>query len=310
MITLQTLVTGITGSIGRSLAPALLAAGHDVRGFARDRGRVRVAVDDVVEGDAQTGAGLDEALDGVDVAYYLIHSMEGSAGSEFDRAERESADHFARAADRAGVRRIVYLGGPVPSTPGAAISRHLGSRLAVEETLLGAVDSGIAFRASMVISAWSRSFRFLVRLIERLPALALPAWAEHRSMPVDGRDVTRYLVSAATADDALAGRAWDAIGPELMTHGTMMERIAESMMVGRPRIDLSFSLTPIAAPVAAALAGEDVGLIEPLMESLESDLLPRDELAAAAFGVRLHSFDAAVERALRELEATESVRAR
>jgi uncharacterized protein YbjT (DUF2867 family) len=306
---LQTLVTGITGSIGRSLAPALLAEGHDVRGFARDRSRVRVAVDDVVEGDAQTGAGLDAALEGVEVAYYLIHSMEGG-NPAFDRAERESAERFARAAGAAGVRRVVYLGGPVPSTPGASVSRHLGSRLAVEQTLLEAVPSSIAFRASMVISAGSRSFRFLVRLIERLPALALPAWAEHRSMPVDGRDITRYLVAAATASDDLSGRAWDAIGPELMTHGHMMERIADLMMVARPRIDLSFSLTPIAAPVAAAVAGEDVGLIEPLMESLESDLLPRDELAAPAFGVRLHAFDAAVERALRELEALEEVRAR
>ncbi len=280
-----------------------------MRGFTRSASRVTVPVDDIVEGDALTGAGLDAALDGVEVAYYLIHSMEGSANGEFDRAERESAEHFAAAADRAGVRRIVYLGGPVPSD-GTPISRHLASRLAVEETLLEAVPSSIAFRASIVISAGSRSFRFLVRLIERLPVLALPAWAKHRSMPIDGRDITDYLLRAATADDAIAGRSWDAVGPEVMTHGHMMERIADLMMVGRPRFDLGFSLTPIAAPVAAALACEDLGLIEPLMESLESELLPRDALAARAFGVHLHPFDAAVERALRDLEAKEEVRAR
>jgi hypothetical protein len=149
-----------------------------------------------------------------------------------------------------------------------------------------------------------------VRLIERMPVLALPAWARNRSYPIDGRDVIDYLVRAATADDDLAGRSWDAIGPDLMSHGDMMERIADLMLVGRPRFDLGFSLTQVAAPVAAALAGEDIGLIEPLMESLESDLLPRDTLASAAFGVRLHPFDAAVERALRELEAVAEVRAR
>lgn len=306
---MRTLVTGITGSIGRALAPALLDAGHDVRGFTRSASRVTVGVDDVVEGDALTGRGLDEALDGVEVAYYLIHSMEAASNGGFDRAERESAEHFATAAAKAGVRRIVYLGGPVPSDD-HPISRHLASRLAVEETLLEAVPSSIAFRASIVVSSGSRSFLFLVRLIERMPVLPFPAWTRHRSMPVDGRDVTQYLLGAATAGDALAGRAWDAVGPELMTHGHMMERIADAMLVGRPKVRLSFSLTPVAAPVAAAVAGEDVGLIEPLMESLESDLLPRDRLAAEQFGVHLHSFDAAVERALRDLEATQEVRAR
>lgn len=306
---MRTLVTGITGYVGSALAPALADAGHEVRGFTRDASRVRVPVHEVVEGDALTGAGLDEALDGVETAYYLIHSMERAANGGFDTAERRSAEHFAAAAVRAGVRRVVYLGGPVP-TDDAPISRHLASRLAVEETLLAAVAESVAFRASIVLAGESRSFTFLVKLIERLPVLALPAWAGHRSYPVDGRDVTEYLVRAATAPAALTGRAWDAIGPELMTHGEMMQRIADLMLVARPKIDLGFSLTAIAAPVAAALAGEDLGLIEPLMESLEHDLLPTDTLAAESFGVRLHTFDAAVERSLRGMESRTEVRAR
>ncbi|MGI8624342.1 MAG: NAD(P)H-binding protein [Solirubrobacteraceae bacterium] len=306
---MKTLVTGITGSVGGALAPALLDAGHEVRGFTRDATRVRAAVDDIVEGDALRGTGLDAALYGVDVAYYLIHSMEAGASNGFDSAERRSAEQFAAAAAAAGVRRIVYLGGPVPGAE-HAVSRHLGSRLAVEETLLAAIEGSIAFRASLVIAAASRSFRFLVRLVERLPVMALPAWRDNRSMPIDGRDVTRYLLRAATAPEALSGRAWDIVGPEALTHGEMILRIADHLLLGRPHVNLGFSLTPLAAPVAAALAGEDVGLIEPLMESLQSDLLPRDELAAGAFGVHLHSFDAAVERALRELERHEEVRAR
>jgi len=307
---LRTLVTGITGSIGADLAPALRAEGHEVRGFTRDASRVRVEADSIVEGDAQSGRGLDEALDGIDVAYYLIHSMEGSANGAFDSAELRSAEMFAEAARRAGTRRIVYLGGPVPEDPGAKVSRHLGSRLAVERTLLEAVPSSIAFRASIVISAASRSFRFLVRLVERLPVMALPAWRDNRTRPIDGRDVNAYFLAAATARDELGGRAWDIPGPDLMTYGEMIARIADHMLVERPWIGLRFSLTPLAAPLAAALAGEDVGLIEPLMESLESDLLPRDDEAAGAFGVHRHSFDAAVDRALRVWETREEVRAR
>src|SRR5689334_8628372 len=155
---MRTLVTGITGSIGTDLAPALLAAGHEVRGFTRDARRVRVPVDDVVEGDATTGRGLDAALDGIEVAYYLIHSMEAGTLNGFDAAELRAAEAFAQAAGRAGVGRIVYLGGLVPGGQ-EALSRHLGSRLAVERTLLDAVPGSVAFRASIVVSAGSRSFR-------------------------------------------------------------------------------------------------------------------------------------------------------
>ena len=140
--------------------------------------------------------------------------------------------------------------------------------------------------------------------------MPMPAWSRHRTKPIDGRDTTAFLLAAASAPDDLGGRSWDVGGPDVLSYGDMITRIADHLLVSRPRIGLGFSLTPIAAPVAAAVAGEDVGLIGPLMESLESDLLPRDDTAAGAFGVRLHSFDAAVERSLREWEAREEVRAR
>ena len=258
---------------------------------------------------ATTGRGLDAALDGIEVAYYLIHSMEAGLVNGFDSAELRAAEAFAEAARRAGVGRIVYLGGLVPGGD-AALSRHLGSRLAVERTLLDAVPGSLAFRASIVVSAGSRSFRFLVRLVERLPVLALPSWRDHRTQPIDGRDVTSLLCAAAAAPPDRGGRAWDIGGPDVLTYGQMIESIADHLLISRPLVGLGFALTPLAAPVAAAIAGEDVGLIGPLMESLESDLLPRDGDAAAAFDVRLHPFDAAVERALRDLETREEVRAR
>jgi uncharacterized protein YbjT (DUF2867 family) len=308
---MRILVTGVSGYVGAALVPRLQAAGHEVRGFARSPERVATAgvlLDDVVIGDAVSGVGLGRALDGVDAAYYLIHSMEGPAISGFPEYERRAAERFATAARTAGVRRIVYLGGLTPA--GAQVSRHLASRLAVEEALLQASDEPIALRASIVIGARSRSFRFLVRLIERLPVLALPAWRVHRTQPIDGRDVLEFLTRAADAPAALAGRSWDIAGPEAMTYQHLIERIADAMLVARPAIGLGFSLTPVASVVAAAVASEDPGFITPLMESLESDLLPRHDDAAGAFGVRLHSFDAAVERALREWEQFEEVAAK
>jgi uncharacterized protein YbjT (DUF2867 family) len=308
---LQILVTGASGYVGAALAPRLGRDGHAVRGFARSAERVQAAgavFDELVIGDANTGAGLDRALDGVDVAYYLIHSMEGPAAGAFAEAELRQAERFAAAASAAGVRRIVYLGGMLPQE--GALSRHLASRLAVEEALLEAAPESVALRASIVIGARSRSFRFLVRLIERLPVLALPAWRSNRTAPVDGRDVLEFLAAAATLPSRHAGRAWDLGGPDVMTYAEMMQRIADVMMLDRPALSLGFNLTPVASVIAAAVAGEDVGLIEPLMESLEHDLLPRDGDAAAVFGVRLHSFEAAVERALRDMETTEEVAAR
>jgi uncharacterized protein YbjT (DUF2867 family) len=303
--TLQTLVTGVSGYVGAALVPRLVRDGHAVRGFARSRERVAragVTLDDLVLGDATTGEGLDEALAGIDVAYYLIHSMEGVGGDgvSFADNERRQAEAFAQAAVSAGVRRIVYLGGLLPAD--APPSRHLRSRLAVEEALLQAAPESVALRASIVIAARSRSFRFLVRLIERLPVLALPAWRVNRTQPIDGRDVLEFLAAAATVAPAHTGRAWDIGGPDVMSYQEMMERIAAVLLIDRPAISLPFNLTPVASVVAAAVAEEDPGLIEPLMESLEHDLLPRDADAAQAFGVRLHRFEASVERALRDME--------
>ena len=303
---MQILVTGASGYVGAALVPRLSAAGHSVRGYGRSAPRITAPVDDVVEGDAIAGTGLERALDGVEVAYFLIHSMEGP-GNGFADLERQAAEHFAAAAAAAGVRRIVYLGGLVPDD--GQISRHLASRLAVEELLLAAAPESIAFRASIVIGARSRSFRFLVRLVERMPVLALPAWRDNRTAPVDGRDMLDFLGRAATVPKELSARSWDIGGPDVMSYGELVERIADAMLVRRPRVGIDVTMTGLASVVASAIAGEDVGLIAPLMESLEHDLLPRHE-AAPAFGVRLHSFDAAVERALREWERDEELTAR
>ncbi len=304
---MRILVTGITGFVGAALVARLRRDDHEVRGFARDPSRATSDIP-VVKGDVVSGAGLDEALDGVEAAYFLIHSMEPSAGGGgFADRERTAAENFARAAGAAGVGQIVYLGGPVPT--GAPLSAHLASRLEVEEILLAATPGSTALRASIIIGARSRSFRFLVRLIERLPVLALPAWRENRTRPIDQRDVLELLVASLTVPEA-AGQSLDIGGPDILSYAQMIECIRDLMLVGRPRIDLGFRATPLAAPLAAAVAGETVDLVLPLMQGLDSDLLPRDDRAADLLGVRLHPFAAAVERSLRDWEAVEELRAR
>jgi len=307
---MHVLVTGASGFAGSLLIPHLHREGHELRAFARDPTRLRIPAAWHVEtvcGDVVSGAGLVQALAGIEVAYYLIHSMEGASQGNFPEQERLGAENFAAAAQRAGVARIVYLGGPLPHA--RAPSRHLASRLNVERILLDAIPASVALRASIVIGARSRSFRFMVRLIERMPVLALPAWQRYRTAPIDARDVISMLAAAAH-EPAVGGRSLDIGGLDALTYGEMIGRIAELMLVGRPVIGLRVNATPIFARVPAAIAAEDPELVLPLMESLGGDLLPAGDRAAELLGVRLHSFDAAVEHALAEWEAVEPLAAR
>jgi uncharacterized protein YbjT (DUF2867 family) len=301
------LVTGITGYLGSLMVPRLEREGHRVRGFAREPDRVTADVP-VIAGDAISGDGLERALDGIDVAYFLIHSMEPAADDPFASRERVAAERFAAAAGAAGVSRIVYLGGLVPH--GGPRSPHLASRMAVEEILRHAVPDSVALRASIVIGARSRSFRFLVRLVERLPVLAVPAWRTHRTAPIDERDIVELLTAAATNDQA-RGATLDVGGPDVVSYGELIDRIADLMLVRRPALRFKrLTVTPIASRVAAVIAGERYELIGPLMESLDSDLVPADDRAMQLLGVRPHRLNAAIEHALADWERDEPLAAR
>lgn len=323
------LVTGITGFIGSRLTLRLLRDGHAVRGFSRARAASRPGIA-WFTGDAVSGTGLAQAMRGVDVAYFLIHSMEpfaddrpraggaledsagqgrrGAGRSAFADRDRMAAANFAREARAAGVQRVVYLGGLVPA--GGTVSPHLSSRLEVENILLAATECSVALRASIVIGAGSRSFRFLVRLVERLPVLAVPAWRTNRTTPIDERDVIEML-ARASASDAVCGQSLDIGGPDTVTYGELIDRIGEHLLLARPTISLGrLTLTPIASRISALIAGEEHELIGPLMESLGQDLLPRDVRAWQLLGVRPHSLDAAIEHALRDWEASEPLAAR
>jgi uncharacterized protein YbjT (DUF2867 family) len=306
------LVTGATGYVGGRLIERLLSEGRAVRALARNPSRLEAPAEvEAIKGDLATGRGLERALDGVSVAYYLVHSMEPAAGADGDFASRDriAARNFAEAAEAAGVERIVYLGGLVPSLDDGELSPHLASRLEVERILLDARPRSTALRASILIGARSSSFRILVRLVERLRVLPFPAWRDHRTQPIDERDAIEYLARTPFTP-AAEGKSLDIAGPELMSYGEMIERIADLMGVGRTPLRLNASATPLASAVVSAIVEQPVELVRPLMYSLQRDLLPRNDTARELYALRVHSFDRAVERALADWEQREELSAR
>jgi hypothetical protein len=159
------------------------------------------------------------------------------------------------------------------------------------------------------VGARSSSFRILVRLVERLRVLPFPAWHDHRTQPIFERDAIEYLARTPETPGA-AGRSLDIAGPDVLSYGAMIERIADHMGVSRMPLRLRVSQTPAASAVVAGIVGQPLELVRPLMESLEYDLLPRDDAARTIYGIRGHGFDRAVEHALREWERSEELAAR
>ena len=270
------LVSGATGYIGGRLVPRLLAEGYRVRAMTRDAGRVRDvpwrAEVEVVEADALDEASLEAAFAGVDVAYYLIHSID--TGGDFEDKDRRAARAFGAAAKAAGVQRIVYLGGLVPK--GEELSPHLASRAEVGQLLL---DSGVptaVLQAAVILGSGSASFEMLRYLTERLPAMITPRWVKTRIQPIAVRDVLRYLVGCATLPPHV-NRRFDIGGPDVLTYVEMMQRYAAAAGLRRRVIvpvpllspSLSAHWVNVVTPVPAALA-------KPLVRSLVNEVVCRE----------------------------------
>lgn len=275
-------VTGVTGYVGGRLVPELLAAGFRVRALARNPGRLRDrSWSSQVEAVGADASDLDQiraALQGADVAYYLIHSL--GTGRRFEARDRRTARTFAQAAREAGVRRIVYLGGLYPE--GENLSPHLESRKEVGEILLASGVPTTVLRAAVIIGSGSASFEMMRYLTERLPAMTAPRWVDNRIQPVAIRDVLRYLVGSAEMPDEV-NRAFDIGGPDVLTYRQMMHRYARIAGLPRRLILGVKVLTPrlsslwvsLVTPVPAALA-------RPLVESLVHEVVC-DEHDIAAY---------------------------
>lgn len=298
------LVTGATGYIGGLLVPRLLDAGWAVRVLSRSADRLahepwRTRVD-VVEGDATRPSDLDEATTGVDVAYFLLHSMDGEG--DFARRDRELATGFAQAAERAGVERIVYLGGLHPD---GELSAHLASRVEVGEIFLRSAVPTACLQAAVVLGDGSISFAMLRHLTERLPAMIAPKWLQNRIQPIAVEDVLHYLVGAADLP-ADVNRTFDIGGPEILTYEEMIQRFAAVTGRRRRLIVPVPVLTPrLASHWIGTVTPVDVGVAKPLVGSLVHEVVCREHDIDTLVGPPpggVTGFDAAIRRAMRTVD--------
>ncbi|MFJ9855738.1 SDR family oxidoreductase [Streptomyces sp. NPDC101150] len=273
------LVTGATGYIGGRLVPELLDAGYRVRCLARSPEKLRdhpwAGRAEVVRGDVTDAATVRPAMDGIDVAYYLVHAL--GAGSRFEETDRRAARIFGEQARAAGVRRIVYLGGLTPAdVPEGELSPHLRSRAEVGHILLASGVPATVLRAAVIIGSGSASFEMLRYLTERLPVMVTPSWVRTRIQPIAVRDVLRYLVGAARMPDEVS-RAFDIGGPDVVTYLDMMRHYAALSGLPRRLIVPVPVLTPrlssywvgLVTPVPQAIA-------RPLTESLRYEVVCRE----------------------------------
>lgn len=306
------LVTGATGYVGGRLVPRLLEAGFRVRVLARHPERLTEMPwhDDVeiVAGDAGDPGAVRAALAGVDVAYYLLHSLQ--VGAQLEIEERRVAQVFASAARDEHVARIVYLGGLAPDIPKSKMSRHMRSRAEVGEILRSSGVPTVELRAAVVIGSGSASFEMLRYLTERLPAMVTPRWVRQKTQPIAIRDVLRYLVRAADLPPDV-NRSFDIGGPEVMTYQGMMQRYAK--VAGLPhRVILPINL------LSPGLSSHWVGLVtpvprriaRPLVESLRHPAVCREHDIARYIPdppEGLVPFDTAVDLALTRVRDAEVV---
>jgi uncharacterized protein YbjT (DUF2867 family) len=299
------LVTGATGYIGGRLVPELLAAGLTVRVLAR---RPRHLADrewhdqvEIVQGDASDPSSLADALSGVDVAYYLIHSLGTGAG--FEALDRTQAQNFVAASCACQVSRIVYLGGLHPEDQ--RLSPHLESRKEVEEIFLAGEVPTTVLRAAVILGSGSASFEMLRYLTERLPLMVTPRWVDTKIQPIAVRDVLRYLTGSATMPQEVS-RGFDIGGPEVLTYRQMMASYASIAGLKPRRIAKLPLLTP-------SLSSHWVGLVtpvpnriaRPLVESLINEVVCKEHDIAAYVpdpDGGLTAFRPAVELALQRIQ--------
>ncbi|RLM96680.1 NAD(P)H-binding protein [Haloarcula sp. Atlit-7R] len=303
---MHVLVTGATGFVGSHLVPALLAAGHSVRALVRDPSEYTPPDGvDVVTGDLRNAGSFDAGLDSVDVAYYLVHSMR--AGSDYAERDRRAARNFRRAADEAGVNRVVYLGGL--GEDDETLSKHLRSRREVEFILRDGEYDLTTFRAAIIIGAGSASFRMIRELTTRLPVMLTPRWVRTDCHPIAIDDVVSYLVDVLDKPET-AGETYEIGGPEVLTYAEILEQTGRLMGTGAPTIVPIPVLTPkLSAYWVALMTDVPSSVARPLIHGLKTPVVADTEAAQAQFAVDPTSFADAVRLALSESRSRDAARA-
>ena len=296
------LLTGASGYVGGRLIPLLEQQPVVLRCLARNpdklRSRVKTSTQ-VVQGDVLDTPSLDAALQGVHTAYYLIHLMSGS--KDFEKEDRQAATNFAQAAKKAGVRRIIYLGG-LGDDADPKLSPHLRSRHEVGNILRDSGVETIEFRASLVIGSGSLSFDLVKSLTDRLPVMLCPRWLTTPTQPIAVDDVLAYL-SAAKDLPPGESRIFEIGSPDVTTYGGMIREYARQKRLRRWLISVPV-LTPYLSSLWLALVTPtafEVG--RHLIEGLKNPTVVRDSKAREVFQIRPMGIQEAIQKALASTKA-------
>lgn len=293
----RVLVTGATGYVGGRLLAALESRPYAIRCIARrpEFLRERVASGtEVFAADCLDEASLHPALDGVDTAIYLVHSM--GSGADFEAEERRAATCFARAAARAGVKKIIYLGG-LGSGETTALSPHLRSRQQTGAILRESGAVVIELRASIILGSGSLSYELIRALVERLPVMICPRWVRTQAQPISIEDVIAYMIAALELDSR-ESRIFEIGGADLVSYADIMREYARQRGLARWLISVPF-LTPMLSSLWLGLTTPVYARIgRKLIESLKNSTIVRDDAALREFPIRPMGLSRAIERAI------------
>lgn len=288
------LVTGATGFIGRRLVPALVEAGHDVRAMTR-RPEAYDGEGAPVGADVSDPDSLRPALEGVDVAIYLVHSLDDP---DFERKDADAARNFSAAAAAAGVSQIVYMGGL--GDDDGELSAHLRSRREVEG-LLGTDGVPVTvLRAAIVVGHGGISWELTRQLVKNLPAMVVPKWVGTRTQPIAIDDVVRYLSGVVGKEEAL-GRVFEIGGPDQLTYREMLQGVALAMNGRKLPIVVVPLLTPgLSSRWLALVTDVDVTTGRNLIDSMSTEVLVRDTSIRQVVPGEPLTYEESVRRALAE----------